>query len=372
MDSTISKIPLVDLKAQIERIEDDISDAIERVIASTGFIMGEEVKSFEREFASFCGAKYAIGVSSGTSALHLALKAVGVVPGDEVITVPHTFIATAEAIVHCGATPVFVDVEENTFTMDPEKLEGVINSKTKAILPVHLYGQCADMGAILDIAARYNIPVVEDAAQSHGATFNDRKAGTMGEAACFSFYPGKNLGAFGDAGAVTTNDPKVAEKVGRSRDHGRKEKYIHLEVGYGERLDALQAAILRVKLRNLGSWNNQRRNLAKQYDRLLADISEVTLPVVREDSEHVFHLYVIRVAQRDELLNHLRQQGIMAGVHYPVPLHLQPAFEYLGYRRGDFPATEHLANSVLSLPLYPELSETGINRVVEAIRSFYR
>jgi dTDP-4-amino-4,6-dideoxygalactose transaminase len=298
MDTLISKIPLVDLKAQYRTIEPEIQAAMTKVLESTGFIMGAEVYEFERQFAAFCGAEHAIAVSSGTSAIHLSLRALGVGPGDEVITIPHTFFATAEAVIHSGARPVFVDVEPDFFTLDPGRLEAAITARTRAILPVHLYGQCAEMEPILAIAGKYGIPVIEDAAQAHGAKYKDQKAGTIGKAACFSFYPGKNLGAFGDAGAVTTNDAEFADKVRRSRDHGRKDKYVHLEVGYGERLDTLQAAILLVKLNRISGWNARRQSLANLYQEYLADLTELTLPLVRVPDWAFLHRYLIPVGER--------------------------------------------------------------------------
>jgi dTDP-4-amino-4,6-dideoxygalactose transaminase len=371
MRTSVSPIPLVDLSAQYSTIEDEIQSAISNVIKSSRFIMGKEVKDFEQEFATFCGTKYAIGIASGTSAIHLSLRALGIGVGDEVMTVPFTFFATAEAIIHCGAKPVFVDVDPDYYTIDPELIEAAITPRTRAILPVHLYGQCANMEAILEISRKYGIPIVEDAAQAHGATFHGRKAGTFGSAACFSFYPGKNLGAFGDAGAVTTNDEELANRIRRLRDHGRNEKYIHLDVGYGERLDTLQAAILRVKLRKLEGWNARRRQLAAFYDECFDDISEIRIPQVYKENGHVFHLYVIQLEHRDELSRFLKKRGISSGIHYPLPLHLQPALKSLGYRRNDFPVSEALSESVLSLPLYPELNDSQLSYVVDIIHDFF-
>ena len=365
------KIPLVDLKAQNRTIQAELQAAIDRVIDTTSFIMGKDVAEFENEFAAFCGVSHVIGVSSGTSALHLALRAIGVSRGDEVITVPHTFIATVEAIIHCGGKPVFVDVDWDSYTLDASKLMEAISPRTRAILPVHLYGQCADMQPILEFARNQGVSVVEDAAQAHGATYHGRKAGTMGEVACFSFYPGKNFGAFGDAGAISTNDLEVAEKVRRLRDHGRKEKYVHQEIGYGERLDTMQAAILRVKLARLSQWNARRREIAALYSEQLSILPNLQVPKVREKDAHVFHLYVIRSPQRDELLDYLKRRGVMAGIHYPVPLHRQPALEAWGYQLGDFPVSEELSRTVLSLPLYPEMTDEQVNRVIQAVCEFY-
>ncbi|MGB0383226.1 MAG: DegT/DnrJ/EryC1/StrS family aminotransferase [Ardenticatenaceae bacterium] len=360
------KIPLVDLKAQYAAIQSEIDSAIKQVIENTAFILGPEVKAFEEEFATFCEAKHAIGISSGTDALQLALLACGVEAGDEVITTPHTFIATAEAISMCGARPVFVDIDPLTCNIDPSKIEERITQKTKLILPVHLYGQPADMDPILDIAQRHNLRVIEDAAQAHGARYKGQRVGTLADAACFSFYPGKNLGAYGDAGALVTNDDKIAERVLLLRNHGRREKYEHLIKGFGHRIDALQAAILRVKLSHLEAWNNQRRELAALYTSLLDD-SLVTTPYVPAWAEPVWHLYVVRVQGRDRVKARLKEAGIATGVHYPIPLHLQPAYQDLGYKVGDFPHAEQAAREVLSLPLYAELTSQNLQRVVECL-----
>lgn len=364
-------LPLVDLRRQYESIKDEVRLAMDEVLNNSDFIMGEAVFEFEREFAAFCGVKHAIGVASGTAALHLVLYALGVGAGDEVITVAHTFIATAEPIVILGARPVFVDINLQDYTLDPARLERAITPRTRAIIPVHLYGQCADMSPILEIAEQHGIPVIEDAAQAHGATYDHQRAGSMGIAGCFSFYPGKNLGAYGDAGAITTNDDALAERLRRLRNHGRQSKYEHLENGYGERLDTLQAAVLRVKLQHLTAWNSKRQNLAVYYSDKLSGIPELKLPHIRQTSAPVFHLYVIRLAERDLLLKHLQERGIQAGIHYPIPLHLQPAYRALGYHRGDLPQTETAASSVLSLPLFPEMTRAEQDFVIAAIRDFY-
>ncbi|MEM7127503.1 MAG: DegT/DnrJ/EryC1/StrS family aminotransferase [Chloroflexota bacterium] len=364
-------IPLVDLKAQYLTIQDEMDAAIHRVLNNTSFIMGSEVTRLEGDFADFCGTKYAIGVASGTAALHLSLLALNIGPGDEVITVSHTFIATAEPIVACGARPVFVDVDPSTFTLDPDKLGAAITPRTKAIIPVHLYGQCADMDAINAIAKQHGIPVLEDAAQAHGATYKSQTAGQMGQLACFSFYPGKNLGAYGDAGAVVTNDESLMKRISSLRNHGRRDKYVHDEIGYGERLDALQAAVLAVKLRHLAKWNTSRRKWASLYTELLQDLEQVTVPTISADGEPVFHLYVIQTNRRDELLAFLKEHNISAGIHYPLPLHMQPAFRYLEYEEGDFPITEKVASQILSLPIYPELTETDVVRVVDTVKAFF-
>lgn len=363
-------IPLVDLKAQYAAIRPAIDSALQSVLDSTNFIMGPEVKAFERAFAGFCGTSYCVGVASGTAALDLTLRSLGIGPHDEVITVAHTFIATAEAITATGARPVFVDIDPQTYCMDPAALAAAITPATRAILPVHIYGQPAAMDAINAIAARYGLPVIEDAAQAHGATWNQVPAGALGTAACFSFYPGKNLGAYGDAGCVTTGDTAVAEKVRLLRNHGRHSKYLHEIKGFGERIDTLQAAILAAKLPYLAGWTAARRRLAARYSQLLVQF-EVVTPYVAPAANPAWHLYVIRTPQREQLLAHLQANGIGAGVHYPVPLHLQPAYADLGYRRGELPVTEEVADTCLSLPLYPEMSEDQQDRVVETIERFF-
>lgn len=364
-----SAIPLVDLKAQYAAIREAVDGAVQAVLDSTNFIMGPEVKAFEGAFAAWCGVGHCAGVASGTAALDLVLRSLGVGPGDEVITVAHTFIATAEAISAVGARPVFVDIDPRTYTMDPAALAAAITPQTRAILPVHIYGQPADMDAIGAIARRHGLPVVEDAAQAHGATWNGVRAGGLGTAACFSFYPGKNLGAYGDAGAVTSADADLAAQVRLLRNHGRRSKYLHEVKGYGERIDTLQAAILHAKLPYLDGWTAARRRLAARYTALLAEC-DLTLPHVAPQAESAWHLYVVRTPQRDALLDHLQAHGVGAGVHYPVPLHLQPAYAELGYRRGQLPVSEEVADTCLSLPLYPEMSEAQQDRVVAVIAEF--
>ena len=359
-------IQLVDLKAQYAAIGLEIDAAIQRVVDSAAFILGPEVKAFEQEFAAFCEARHAVGISSGTDALHLALRACGVGLGDEVITTPFTFIATSEAISMCGARPVFCDIDPRTYNIDPSQIEARITSHTKAILPVHLYGQPADMDPILELARRHNLKVVEDAAQAHGARYKGRRVGTLADVACFSFYPGKNLGAYGDAGAVVTNDEAIADKVRLLHDHGRREKYEHLMEGYGNRLDALQASILRAKLLHLEAWNNRRRELAAQYTTLLAN-SPVVAPYVPVWAEPVWHLYVVCVPNRSAIQKRLQQAGVASGVHYPIPLHQQPAYRALGYKRGDFPHAERASVEVLSLPLYAELPAEQLQAIVTTL-----
>jgi dTDP-4-amino-4,6-dideoxygalactose transaminase len=362
-------IPLVDLKAQYRALKAEIDPAIQRVLDNTSFILGEEVKRFEANFAAFCGVKNAVGLDSGSAALHLALAAAGVGPGEEVIVPSHTFIATASAVSHTGAKPVFVDVEPDTFNMDPERVEAAITPLTTALMPVHLYGQPASMRPLMEIAGRHGLKVIEDAAQSHGATYLGKQVGGFGDAGIFSFYPGKNLGAYGDAGMLVSNDDELADTARLLRNQGRRDKYEHLLVGFNYRLDALQAAILDVKLKHLVDWNRARQERADVYDRLLVDLP-VTRPIIRPDRTHVFHVYVIRVARRDDLSTFLKACGIETIVHYPIPLHLQPAYRELGYRCGDLPVTEKLADEILSLPMYPELTGGQQEEIVDGIRTF--
>ena len=361
-------IPLVDLHAQYAAIGPAVDAAIQRVVSTAQFIMGPDVAAFEAEFAQACDVAECVGVGSGTAALELVLRALDIGPGDEVITTAHTFIATAEAISAVGAIPVFADIDPRAYTLDPAAFAAAITPRTRAVMPVHLYGQPADMDAIVMIARQHGLAVVEDAAQAHLATWQGRIVGSLGDAACFSFYPGKNLGAYGDAGAVTTARPELAERVRLLRNHGRRTKYVHDTVGFGHRLDTLQAAILRAKLPYLAAWTEARRQLAARYGGLLAGLP-VTLPVVASRANPAWHLYVVRVAERDRVLAELIDAGIGAGVHYPVPLHLQPAYAHLGYRMGDLPMTEEVANSCLSLPLYPEMTVEQQERVVAAVRA---
>ena len=366
-------IPFVDLKAQYNSIKEEIDEAIQRVLDTTSFIMGEELKKFEVEFARFCDVKYAIGVANGSDALILALRACGIGKGDEVITVPHTFISTAEAISIVGGKIVFVDIDPKNYTIDVSKIEEKINERTKAIIPVHLYGQPADMDPIMKLAKKYNLKVIEDAAQAHGAEYKGKKVGSIGDVSCFSFYPGKNLGAYGDAGMITTNNEEIAEKVKLLRNHGRiSKKYEHKIEGYSSRLDNLQAAILRVKLRPLNKWNENRRRNAKKYNELLNNISGIITPYEAYYAKHVYHLYVIRAEKerRDKLREELKSKSIATGIHYPIPLHLQPAYSYLGYKRGDFPITEKFSQEILSLPMFAELTDEQIEEIVEIIKNY--
>jgi dTDP-4-amino-4,6-dideoxygalactose transaminase len=361
------KVPFLDLKAHHAPLIEEFDRAIHEVIETSAFAGGPFVEKFEREFAAFCGSSYAIAVGNGTDALWLALLALGIGEGDEVITVPNTFIATAEAISYCKARPVFVDVDQNTFTMNPVELEKVLTEKTKAIIPVHLFGQPADMDPILEFARAHGLFVIEDAAQAHGAEYKGRKAGTMGEAGCFSFYPGKNLGAFGEGGAVVTNDPELCEQIQMLRDHGQSRKYYHALMGWNCRMDGIQAAVLSIKLRHLNHANSLRRKHASEYNQAFAGTDEVLTPFQASYARHVYHVYAIRVQQRDEVGRHLREKGIGSAVHYPVPIHLQEACRNLGYKKGAFPIAENLADEFLSLPMFPELTEEQVDYVARSV-----
>ena len=361
------KVPFLDLKAHHAPLTEEFDRAIREVIESSAFAGGPFVERFEEEFASFCGSSYAIGVGNGTDALWLALLALGIGEGDEVITVPNTFIATAEAITYCKARPVFVDVDPDTFTMNPAELEKSLTKKTKAIIPVHLFGQPADMDPILEFARANGLFIVEDAAQAHGAQYKGRKAGTIGDAGCFSFYPGKNLGAFGEAGAVVTNDPELRKQMQMLRDHGQSRKYYHSTMGWNCRMDGIQAAILSIKLRHLDEANSLRRKHALEYNQAFAGIDEVLTPLEAKYARHVYHVYAVRVQERDATLRHLQEQGVGCAVHYPVPIHLQEAGRNLGYTKGAFPIAEKLADEFLSLPMFPELTEEQIEYVARCV-----
>ncbi|MCK5332897.1 MAG: DegT/DnrJ/EryC1/StrS family aminotransferase [Candidatus Aenigmarchaeota archaeon] len=361
------KIPFVDLNAQYQNIKPEIDAAIQSVLDNTSFILGATVNSFEQAFAKFCGTKHVIGVNSGTDALTLVLNAMGIGAGDEVITVPNTFIATTEAITRNGAIPVFVDIDPKTFNIDVNKIEAAITPKTKAILPVHLYGQMADMQKIAEIAKKHNLRVLEDACQAHGAKDNGFSPGTLSDAACYSFYPGKNLGAYGDAGCVATNSDELAHKIKMLRNHGRTEKYVHTKEGFNSRMDALQATILTEKLKHLDAWIEKRRKNAKFYDEILME--NVEIPFEETGKKHAYHLYVIRTKKREILQRALKENNISHGIHYPIPLHLQPAYEYMNHKKGDFPQTEKAAEEILSLPIYPELEKEKIEYVCEKINS---
>lgn len=361
-------IPFLDLAALHRPQRDQYLLAIGDVIDGNAFAGGPFVAQFERDFAAFCDTRDAVGVGSGTDALALALLALGIGPGDEVITVSATFIATAEAISFCRATPVFVDIDPVTYTMNPALIERAITPRTRAILPVHLYGHMADMDPILDIARRHRLFVVEDACQAHGAEYKGRKAGSLGDAGCFSFYPGKNLGAFGEAGAVTTNDHALARRICVLRDHGQDRKYHHVQIGWNGRMDGIQASILRLKLRDLTRLNSLRRELARTYDLALADSPQILLPHVAPGCEHVYHLYVVRVQERERLIAGLAERGIATGIHYPCPVHLQEAYRSLGYTRGSLPVTEKWADEVLSLPMFPQLTFAQAATVAHELR----
>ena len=363
------KVPFLDLHAQHAPLREEIGAAIQEVIDSAAFAGGPFVTAFEHDFAAFCNSEHAIGVGSGTEALWLSLLALGVGPGDEVITVPSTFMATAEAITYCGAIPVFVDVDERTYTMDPAALESAITSRTKVIIPVHLFGQPADMDPILDVARKYRLRVVEDACQAHGAEYHGRKVGTLGDTGCFSFYPGKNLGAFGEAGAVVTNDAALEKTIRVLLDHGQERKYHHSMVGWNCRMDGIQAAVLRIKLRYLERGNELRRARALQYDSAFADVDCVVSPWTAAYARHVYHLYAIRVPERDEVMKLLSASGIACGIHYPVPIHLQEAYRSLGYDRGAFPVSEQIADEFVSLPMFPEITTSQVDAVAQAVRA---
>ena len=364
----IHQVPFVDLTAQYATIAEEISEATTRVLQRADFILGRDVALFEEEFASFCEVKYAIGVDSGMSALELALRAYDIGPGDEVITVANTFIATALAVSHSGAIPVLVDIDPLTYNINVSQLEKMVSPRTKAIIPVHLYGHPVDMDPVNDIAKRYGLVVIEDACQAHGARYKGKRVGSLGHAAAFSFYPGKNLGAYGDGGMVVTNDKQVAESIRILRNYGQREKYHHVVQGYNRRLDTLQAAILRVKLKYLDAWNALRSQHARHYNQLLAG-SEIVTPQEADYAKSVWHLYVIRVADRDGLKAALADRGIAAGIHYPIPIHLQPVYQSLGYTKGDFPITERYAEQILSLPMYAELTPSSVEYIVETVRS---
>jgi dTDP-4-amino-4,6-dideoxygalactose transaminase len=362
-------IPLVDLKSQYRSIKQEIHDAIEGVLESTQFVLGSAVKSFEESFAAYSGASECIAVNSGTSALHLALLAAGVGPGDEVITTPFTFVATVAAIRYTGATPVFVDIEPASFNIDVSRLEQAITQRTKVIMPVHLYGQVSDMDPIFEIARRHNVVVIEDAAQAHGGEYKGRRAGSMGDLACFSFYPGKNLGAYGEGGAVTTSNPEFTRTIRMLRDWGAEKRYHHVLRGYNYRMEGIQGAVLGVKLKYLPGWTELRREHAAEYARQFAG-SGVATPREMEYARHVWHVYAIRVAGRDALHEALGKQGIQTGIHYPIPVPLLEAHADLGYRRGDFPYADAAAEEVLSLPMFPELTSEQIETIAASLKSF--
>lgn len=364
-------IPFLDIKAQYASIKGEIDAAVLGVLASGQYVLGDEVARFEQEFADYCNVKHAIAVNTGTSALHLALLAAGIGPGDEVLTVPFTFVATVSAICYTGARPVFVDVEPVTLTMDPAEVEAKITSRTKAIVPVHLYGQMADMDAIKAVADHYRIPIIEDACQAHGAQYKGDRAGSIGVSGCFSFYPGKNLGACGEGGIVVTSSDDQAGTIRMLRDWGQEQRYHHLLKGFNYRMDAIQGAILRVKLRHLEAWTEARRAHARRYSSLLAGSADLMTPVEAADRRHVYHVYAIKSRDRDGLQRALSAEGIQSGLHYPIPVHLQKAHADLGYQAGDFPISEAAAREVLSLPIYPEMPAWHLDQVVAALEYAY-
>jgi dTDP-4-amino-4,6-dideoxygalactose transaminase len=366
----VRRQPFVDLGAQYREVRDELLPEVERLLASGAFVGGEALTRFESAFAAFCGVGHAVGVANGTDALHLALRAVGVAAGDEVVTVPNTFVATAEAIAQAGARPVLVDVRPDTLLIDAAALDAVVTPRTRAIVPVHLYGRLADVDALERWCGARGVALVEDAAQAHGAALGGRRAGAFGDAAGFSFYPAKNLGAAGEAGAVVTRRADVAARVARLRDHGQSERYHHEVAGYNSRLDALQAAVLAVKLRRLAAWNARRRVLAAIYRERLGKVPGLEVPVApAEPASHVYHLFVIRVVERDRLRAALSAHAIDTGLHYPVPIHLQPGWRHLGYGPGDFPVAEAAARTVLSLPIYPHMSDDAVHRVCDTIEA---
>jgi dTDP-4-amino-4,6-dideoxygalactose transaminase len=365
-------IPFIDLKAQYHSIKDEIDDAIKNVLESCQFALGEEVFNFEAEFASECGSSHAIAVNSGTSALHLALLAAGIGPGDEVITVPYTFVGTIAAICYTGAYPVLVDIEPRSYTIAVDQIEKAITDKTKAILPVHLYGQAADMDPIMEIAKRHHLVVIEDACQAYGAEYKGKRVGGIGDLACFSFYPGKNLGAYGEGGITLTNNAAYARTIRMLRQWGQEERYVHLLRGFNYRMDGIQGAVLRVKLKHIEAWTEARRRCAQKYNDLLSETNLVT-PIETENNRHVYYLYTVRVSNREALSKALKAENIEALIHYPIPVHLQPAYLDLGYTAGAFPCSEEVAKEVISLPLYPEMKDSALQTVSDVIiKSVYQ
>lgn len=370
MEKTMRKVSLLDLTAQYQDIKPEIRQAIDHVLESGSYIMGPYVKNFEAAIAQYCGTKHAIGVANGTDALLLTLDALGVGPGDEVITSPFTFFASAEVISQVGATPVFVDIDPKTYNIDPAKLEAAITPRTKAIIPIHIFGQPVDMDPIMEIADKHQLHVIEDACQAIGSTYHGKRIGSIGTAGCFSFFPTKNLGGYGDGGIVVTNDDELARKIQILRVHGSNPKYYHSVIGYNSRLDALQAAMLQVKLKYIDQWNQQRRDKAAIYNEALKDLP-ITLPYVKEGREAVFHLYIIQTEYRDELMAYLAEHGIASGVYYPVPLHKQDVYKDLGYTDGSLAESEKAALGTMALPLYPELALDDQQYVISVVREFF-
>lgn len=365
-----SNIQFVDLKKQYAPLKEEILNGISKVFDGMHLFLGENVQALEKEFAAFCNAKHGIGVSDGTTALHIILRALGIGPGDEVITVSHTFIATVEAIILAGARPVFVDIDPQTYLMNPDEVKAKITDHTKALLPVHLYGQMADLEQLRGIADQYGLKIIEDACQAHGAEFKDNHPGSLGDAVAYSFYFSKNLGAYGEGGFITTNDDELARWIHMLRDHGSERKYCHDLIGMNARLDEIQAVVLRAKLKHLADWNEARRQHAALYNKVLEG-APVTTPSVQASARHVYHLYVIRAPERDALQAYLKDHGVFTGIHYPVPTHMQNAIAYLGYKKGDFPYTETAVQEILSLPMFAELSDDDIRRVASTVKDFY-
>ncbi|HSA31000.1 MAG TPA: DegT/DnrJ/EryC1/StrS family aminotransferase [Candidatus Omnitrophota bacterium] len=366
------KVPFVDLSLQYQEIQKEVFDGIQNVCQRGAFILGQEEKDFEAEFAKYCHSQYGVGLNSGTDALYLALSALDIGPGDEVVLPTHTFIATALCVSYTGATPVFADSEDGTFNIDPRSFEKAITKKTKAVLPVHIYGQPADMAEIVAIAHTHGITVIEDAAQAHGAVYKNERVGALGDIACFSFYPTKNLGAFGDGGMVITKRQDIYEKVMMLRDYGRKGRYEHIVKGYNTRLDTVQAVALSAKLKRLDQWNRMRQQVAAWYQDELAGVSGVRLPKVGEDRSHVYHLYVVRVAGRDRVLERLNEEGVGSLIHYPIPVHLQPAYQDAGYKKGDFPVAEQIASEIISLPMFPHMSREQVKGVADVLKKILK
>ncbi len=369
----MKEVSFLDLKSEYKSIKKEIDTAINNILKSGNFIGGRDVEKTEKEIAKFCKTKYAVGVNSGTDALFLSLKAIDIKRGDEVITTPFTFIATAEVIANTGAKPVFVDIDEKTFNINPLKIEEAITKKTKAIMPVHLFGQMTDMDRIIRIGRRYNLKVIEDAAQAIGAEYKGRKAGTIGDLGCFSFFPSKNLGAYGDGGMIITNNKKLAERIRLLRNHGSdpKNKYRNLILGINSRLDAIQAAILKIKLKYLKQWNKKRREIADYYNEKLNKVGDIVTPIILENKIHIFHQYAIRTKYRNKLKKFLEEKGIETKIYYPLPLHLQPCFRYLGYKKGDFPIAEKASQEILCLPIFPELEKKEQDYIIKQIKLFY-
>jgi dTDP-4-amino-4,6-dideoxygalactose transaminase len=368
--ATKQNVPFLDLKEQNHRIRLELQQALDGVVSGAQFILGPAVARFEKAFTQYIGVRFCVGLNNGTSALHMALRACDIGPGDEVITTPHTWISTSWAVSYVGAKPVFVDIDPVTYNIDPELVEKAITPHTKAILPVHLYGQACDMDTLCQIAERRDLPLIEDAAQAHGATYNGQRIGSFGKVSCFSFYPGKNLGAFGEGGAIVTDDEQIANRIRRLRDHAQDGRHNHVELGYNTRMEGIQGAVLEVKMRHLDDWNAARMRHAERYHRLLADVPGIELPAVTKPGRHVWHLFVILVRgnDRDLLQKQLAEQGIATAVHYPTPVHLQPAYAHLGHRPGDFPVAEDVMGRCLSLPMFAEMTDEQIQYVAKTLR----